>query len=348
MFLSIPICILEAALPVNIFLIPYTWYRHLAMAFWCAAWGLAGWACILTVFVKLSPTWHPAFDGSIVMSTMAGTITLASIAGEAALRRRSVWSSSWRLVLAMVLAVGLAMASYWLWTAALNLLPLFGVRASDISDVSLVTFRFRVGAFALAGLASGVSPLVLRKGSGWFQHLVGGMTAGLAAGCTWHALNFAGHGSDLFWAGAGMGAVWGFFHGLLCWGVPDELYAGWLRVLSWNRYSRRIPIDAQDGVPIERFVGHFTRGLDLFLPAEDGVMEMHLSVVVDENQQYSARGLSLQPTRVIRFLERVNLQYDPRRPAPLQTRIDSGDRIEIGDGVSQAEVEFIMLPKEER
>ena len=50
---------------VNIFLIPYTWYRHLAMALWCAAWGLAAWAGGLTCFVKFSPGWHPALDGSI-------------------------------------------------------------------------------------------------------------------------------------------------------------------------------------------------------------------------------------------------------------------------------------------
>jgi hypothetical protein len=124
------------------------------------------------------------------------------------------------------------------------------------------------------------------------------------------------------------------------------LYAGWLRVMSWNRYSRRIPVDALDGAPTERFVGHFTRGLDLFLPVEDAVMEMHLSVAVDEKQRYSARGLSLQPTRVQRFLERINLQYDPRRPAPLQTRLSSGDRIELGD--SGTELEFVMLPKEEQ
>ena len=113
-----------------------------------------------------------------------------------------------------------------------------------------------------------------------------------------------------------------------------------------NPTKWRIPVDAADGTPSERFVGHFTRGLDLFLPAEDEVMEMHLSVAVDEKQRYSARGLSLQPTRVKRFLERINLSYDARRPTPLQTRLSSGDRIELGD--DGTEVEFIMLPKEER
>ena len=85
----------------------------------------------------------------------------------------------------------------------------------------------------------------------------------------------------------------------------------------------------------------------MFLNADEGVQELHLSLRVDEKQRYSARGLSLMPTTVKRFLERVDLRYDPRRPAPLETRLSSGDRIRIGDAESFAEVEFIMLPREE-
>ena len=82
---------------VNIFLIPYTWFRHLAMAFWCAAWGLAGWAVVLTIFVKLCPvgTRHGWRD---LISTLAGVVGFASILGEAALRRRSIFQSSWRVL----------------------------------------------------------------------------------------------------------------------------------------------------------------------------------------------------------------------------------------------------------
>ena len=328
---------------MNIFLIPYTWYRHLAMAFWCAAWGLMVWAVLLTAFVKLPLTWHPSMDGSIVICTMAGGISFASIAGEAALRRRSVFSSLWRLVLATSVTVGIALAGYWFFTQVVHRMLFSDQAALDAVDPSLVSLRYRVGVFLLAGVASGVGPLMLRKFRGWFSHLLGGASAGLAGGITWHLLN---HGSDLFYAGAGLGVAWGFVHGLLCWGLPDELYAGWLRVMSRTRHSRRIPIDSLDGEPSERFVGHFTRGLDLFLPADDEVMEMHLSVAVDEEQRYSARGLSLQPTRVRRFLERINLSYDARRPTPLQTRLSSGDRIELGD--AGTELEFLMLPKEER
>jgi len=52
---------------------------------------------------------------------------------------------------------------------------------------------------------------------------------------------------------------------------------------------------------------------------------------------------------VKRFLEKVDLRYDPRRPAPLETRLASGDRIRISTGQDAfAELEFIMLPKEEK
>ena len=331
---------------VNIFLIPYTWYRHLAMGFWCAAWGLMIWAAVLTAFVKVESLWGRSMDGIILMSALSGGIAFASIAGEALLRRRSVFSGAWRLVLAVGTTVAVCMAGYWFFTGVVNRVLFSDQAALDSLNPSLVSLRYRVGVFASAGFASGVGPLIVRRFRGWFSHCVGGLVAGLAGGIAWHLLNYQGAGSDLFYAGAALGLVWGFVHGVLCWGLPDELYAGWLRVMSWNRHTRRIPIDALDGAPSERFVGHFTRGLDLYLPADDEVMEMHVSVAVDAQQRYSARGLSLQPTRVRRFLERINLSYDAQRPTPLQTRLSSGDRIELGD--SGTELEFIMLPKEER
>ena len=101
-------------------------------------------------------------------------------------------------------------------------------------------------------------------------------------------------------------------------------------------------------------MGHFPRGLDLFVPIDDAfplesqVQELHLSLAVDSEQRYVARGLHLVPTIVRRFLERVDLRYDATRPAPLETRITSGDRIVLGQGREATELEFLMLPREER
>jgi hypothetical protein len=188
---------------------------------------------------------------------------------------------------------------------------------------------------------------VPRKGVGFWSHITGGIAAALMGGLAWHILNSKNLFSDLYAAGAAMGLVWGFCYGLFTWAIPDELYAGWVRVTSANRYARRIPIDALDGSAKERFIGHFPRGLDLFLPAEDGVQEMHISVAVTKGQIYKVRGLSLAPTIVQRFLERIDLRYDPRRSAPLETELSSGDRVVIGDGKQKAEIEFLMLPREE-
>jgi len=333
---------------VNIFLIPYTWLRHISMALWCASLGLIAWWAVLTVFVGLGPAWHPVLDGSILITTLVGTISFASLVGENMLRRRSFLSSAWRILLGVSISLGLGMVGYWLWDQVANRVLFPTSLELDATDTSLVSLRYRIGIFLLAGLATGVGPLIIRKGRGWFNHLAGGMASGLAGGAAWHILNTIGRGSDLFMAGAAMGIIWGFLFGLLAWAIPDELYAGWIRVLSWNRFSRRIPVDALDGGPKERFIGHFPRGLDLFLPSQDRVMELHVSVAVDDKQRYKARGLSLVSTRVLRFLERIDLSYDARRPAPLETRLSSGDRIRMGEGPGAAEVEFIMLPREER
>lgn len=335
--------------PVNIFLIPYTWLRHLSMALWCAAAGLLAWWGALTWVVWVGPTWQPEYDGPILMCLVSGAVAFASVLGEGNLRRLPLLSRAWRVALATVLAVGFTAIWYTLWhTFGHALLFSSPDAASDAADPSLVSLRFRLGAFAMGGLSCGIGPLIVRRGQNMVSHLGGGMAAGVAAGLVWHLFNFTVN-TDLYTAGAMLAMTWGFVYGLLVWPIPDSLYVGWLRVLTWNRFGRRIPIDAQDGSPKERFVGHFPRGLDLFQPVEDGVMELHLSVAVDSKQRYKARGLSLAPTSVRRLLERIDLRYDPRRPAPLETRLSSGDRIRMStQGGGFSEVEFVMLPKEEQ
>ena len=235
----------------------------------------------------------------------------------------------------------------WLWTTWSGPIVLPDAFEDDLADPTFVSLRMRVGAFFMAGFCTGAGPLVVRKGAGPFDHILAGMAAGLAGGAVWHLCNFTLY-FDLYLSGALCALTWGGVFGLLSWGIPDELYNGWLRVLSPHRFSLRIPVDALDRAPKERFVGHFPRGLDLWLANENGCAELHVSVAVDDKQVYRVRGLSLQPTRVRRFLERIDLRYDPRRPAPLETRLSSGDRIEVGEGQTSSTFEFIMLPREEK
>jgi len=85
-----------------------------------------------------------------------------------------------------------------------------------------------------------------------------------------------------------------------------------------------------------------------YLPVEQGVAELHTSFVRTSDARYTVRGLSQQPTLVKRPLERIDIRYDPARPAPLETELRSEDVVILSDGRNEAQVEFVMLPKEER
>lgn len=332
---------------VNIFLLPYTWTRHVAMALWCAAAALVAWWVALGWVVLVGATWSPSWDGPILLGLVAGVVAGASLLGEGNLYRMPMAKRLARTALGVAITIAMTLAWYYAWhEIALSLLVPSSM-AQDADDSSLVSLRFRLGAFVMGGLATGLGPMIVRKADGWFAHIVGGLASGFAAAAAWYICNQAFY-RDLYLGGAAMALAWGFTFGLLAWGIPDQLYAGWLRVMSGSRYGRRIPIDARDGRARERFIGHFPRGLDLFLPLDEGVLEMHLSVLVTADQKYRARGLTLHPTLVRRFLERVDLRYDPRRPAPLETKLSSGDRVTLGQGAGSVDVEFLMLPREEQ
>lgn len=354
---------------MNLFLVPYTAMRHLVVGFWCASAALLAWWGMLLWVVGIGPSWTQEWDGAILLALLAAVTAGASILAEDLLRRRPVVATSGRVVLAGAIAGLLALAAWWVWTSVLApgiVAPLVGMLGTqeaggaeagaaalsraveqDVVDSSLVSLRYRFGAFALVGLATGLGPLAVRRFRGALDHLGAGLAAGLTASATWYVIGRT-VAADLYVADAAMVVGFGLVFGWFAWGIPESLYAGWIRVLSPWRFGHRIPVDAPDGSPKERFIGHFPRGLDLFLPLESGVQEMHVSVAVDTRQRYLARGLTLAPTTIRRFLERVDLRYDPRRPAPLETRLSSGDRIVLGQGAGASEVEFLMLPREER
>lgn len=330
---------------MNIFLIPFTPLRHTAVAAACAVFTLVAWWGFLTVSWLGAP-WSQSWDGAIFLGSLAGAAGGGSIFAEGSLRRWPLWKRASMGLLGTVLSLLFALAWYWAWTGLVG--P--ALLGDDGADATLVSLRHRLLAWVAAGFGAGLGAMLPRRFRGALSHLVGGLVAGLVGGLVWYVVGYSAYpfAKDLFWASA-LGAVaFGFTFGLFAWGVPDELYAGWLRVLSDTRHGRRIPIDGADGKPRERFVGHFPRGLDLFLPADQGVMELHASVLLNRDGEFRARGLTLQPTLVRRFLERVDLSYDKRRPAPLDTRLASGDRLILGPPGKQTVVEFLMLPREER
>jgi hypothetical protein len=334
---------------LNIFLIPYTPYRHIAVAMSTAALALAAWWMVLSV-TWLWSWWPVQWDGPVYLGAISAAAGGGSVLAEGALRRTVVWRRALLALLATVLALGMSIGWYWGWNYMVAPIVFGSSGADDLGDASLVSLRYRAFSWVAAGFGAALGTGIARRFRGIFAHLLGGMAAGFAGAAVWFALGYPKFNinQDLFYAGA-LGAMsFGFVFGAFTWGVPDELYAGWLRVLTTTRHGRRIPIDATDGAMRERFVGHFPRGLDLFLPMEEGVLELHISVLVNKKQEYRARGLTLAPTLVKRFLERVDLSYDPRRPAPLETRLSSGDRIVMGPPKEPTIVEFLMLPREER
>jgi hypothetical protein len=335
---------------VNIFLVPYTWMRHVNVALVCGGAGLLAWWLVLAATMRLM-WWGEAGDGPVFLGAVASFTAGSSMLAEHALRRDELWKRVVFPLLAALLALAFSEASWWTWNNISGPLLFSGDAAEDLGDPSLVALRYRIVPFFMTGIATGVGCVVARKGAGFFTQLGAGVAAGLVAAAVWYVGAYSGWTlgrSDLYLASAGAAFSFAAVFGLGAWGIPDSLYAGWIRVVTERRHGRRIPVDPPDGTTRERFVGHFPRGLDLFLPHEDGVLELHVSVLVDKNQVYRLRGLTLAPTRVARFLESIDLRYDPRRAAPLETRLQSGDRVFLGKGKEQTVVEFLMLPKEER
>lgn len=331
---------------MNVYLLPYTWTRHLAMALWCGGAGVVTWWVVLSAMLFIGLDWPPHWDGPLLLGTMAGAIAGASVLGEGNLRRVELKRRLALPVAAAAASAALAVLGDIVWRAVAA--GIFARDfATDVADDSLVSLTFRFGSFGAAGLATAVGPLAVRRLHDPVSHLAGGVGGALAGAATWHLLGLTGLGQGMYLSAAALGLVWGGVFGLLSWGIPDALYAGWVRVLSGSRAGVRIPVDAPDGLPKERFIGHYPRGLDVFVPVHEGASELHVSVAVDGKQSYTARGLTLLPVQVRRFLEKVDLRYDPRRPAPLETGLSSGDRIVVGEGAQRAELEFLMLPREE-
>ena len=363
--------VLLGSCTVNIYLVPYSWARHLAVAPPTAIAAILTWWSLLAIEVNVTPLlgmmWAQWVEGAVLLGTASAVIGGMSIFVEMSLRRQGML---YRVLLPLVVGFVcflLTVIGYALVQELQSLLASVE-HAPLVADPSFTSLRFRLVQWVFAGLSSGMGPLLARialsrRLRGIVDHLGGGLAAGLGGAAVWHVFGyygvpfpqFLGGGPDqwivapdLYLAPLFGLFTWGVLHGLLVWTVPQELYAGWVRVLSAHRFGHRIPVDRPEGGTAERFVGHFPRGLDFFLAAERGVAELHVSFAVDKDQNYTVRGLSQQPIKLKRPLESVDLRYDPRRPSPLETDLHPEDRVMLGSGDTQVELEFLLLPREER
>ncbi|MBN2798494.1 MAG: hypothetical protein JXX28_05040 [Deltaproteobacteria bacterium] len=381
--------------PMNIFLIPYTWARHLVPALVVAGAMALYWWIFLVVTVQLGPSlyemgllWRQGAEGGYFLIFASVVVSFASLFVEGSLRRRSVVKRVGYAALGGGLTLFFSIFAFLIawWTVVL----LSGDMRTVVEDPAAVALRFRGVLWGAVGLSAGLGTWMVRKGValvagkvaerfgdrlgeekanaaliaakmetsvgvGFFGHTLGATAASALGAGVWDGVGYYGVmptlgiiSQDLYLAPALGLVVWGFLHGALTWGIPPELYAGWIRVLSPFRYGHRIPVDRPDGTGAERFVGHFPRGLDMHMPAQNGVAELHASFVVDDTRHYTVRGLSVQPTTVKRLMEQVKIHYNPLSPAPLETALSMEDRVIMSDGANEVVLEFILLPKEER
>jgi hypothetical protein len=337
---------------MNIFLIPYTWIRHLQGAIWCAFFSLIFWWAHITWIAWIGSFWNSSWDGIYFFGGLAGTVSGGSIFIEASLHRWTIRKRITKIIFASAIAFGLyfVLGPLLSWLSSLFVSSKEGIE--NAANHYLVSLQYTIDSFIACGISTSLAVFFMRADKNkmmFFNHITAGIHAAMFSALFWTAfhsflerLDFSYH---LYWSGFSACIMFGFFFGLGSWSIPNSLYAGWIRVLSRYRFGHRVPIDGGDGLPKERFVGHYPNGLDLFLPVEQGVQELHLSVFLNDSGEYLLRGLGQQKSQVKRSLEWVQLHYDPRLPAPYESNLSSGDRIQIG---TDAEIEFIILPREER
>ena len=330
---------------MNIFLIPYTWYRHLQFAIWSALCCLIAWWFYLLTLTQGGMVWTAGWDAFVTNGLMASAVVFGNIWGEAALRRWPMRRRMWKVFLGVGVALGISLLMTWMWAAVASLF------LEDIGSVHhVVALKYRWGNLVGTGFAAAMGMLTAeqwrsRPKSFVVNYILGGLFAGLTAGALW-SISAYYWVQNLYWAGAVLFVSFGFAFGLSTRTIPDDLYVGWIRVLKGARFGHRIPIDAKEDKPKERFIGAYPNGLDLFFPVEEMVQPLHASIVHEPHQnRYTLRGLTQHHLKMVRLLEWARINYNPESPVPMEVMLSNEDRLEIGDAV---QVEFLVLPREER
>ena len=342
---------------MNVFLIPYNWTRHIQMGLWCGVVGTFFWMAWMSSLLLFGLSVSPVLDGFTIVFLLALTGALGIRTGEAGLLRWTLRRRILSIALTTAFTFAWALLIYWLWSLiALGLFDELG------RDPHVAALRYRLGDFMAAGLICSLSHISSVRWSSRAEMvskeslkrvvgiaLLAGLFASVTASAGWSLANYW-ISQHYYWSGLMMFALFGFAWGLGLWTVPDELYTGWIRVLSRDRFGHRVPVDADKSVFKERFVGSYVNGLDLHLPyttssGSEGVQQLHISVLRDPQNQYYVRGLAQEHTKMQRFLEWALLSYNPSSPVPKEIRLSNGDRLELGP---QTEVEFVVIPREER
>lgn len=364
---------------MNIRLIPFTWVRHVSIGLYVAGVATVVWWVCLN-WIALMPNAFVVdqfYEGTFLMVMLSLAIGPSTIFAEGILRRRAPQWVAAQVLLVAVLGAALTGLFVFLTDYIWYQYGLFrepAVTEPSVGGSATAGLTYKLAAWVICGGATGLSVYASRLS--WFltlklrdrfaekipkfinlpnqyevlpsfyNHVFGGIASGLCAAAVWHTLNYPVMG-DFYLASAVGFLTMGFLFGTLVWGIPPDLYSGWFRVLSHHRFGQRLPILSPNEAFSERFIGHFPRGLNLFIEPEHGVAEIHASFVGEKSGRYAVRGLSQSPTVVKRFLERFELSYPPSSPVPLESDLKMEDIIILGAPGAATHLEFLLLPKEE-
>lgn len=356
-------------------LIPYTLFRRFVPGLLGGAACLIGWWLSLQLLSlhhlwrkdwRVTPLWSPETEGAFVLGMIAAFATLAQLLVQGRfertpLRRRIVvawWGAMWALGGTMLFSAGYH--ALFSWRTAFPDWP----RMPE----GTLAIRWRMWPWVFAGGWTMFSLLWVRLARWFFNliqqrwnfslidppppprespaltitiHLLAGPAAGALAAVVWYTM---GQWLDDLYLPTVAGAwVFGFATMTFGWAIPEDLFQGWIVVRNGARPGWRVPLDAGTPELAERFVGSFPAGLDLHLPASDGVDLLHLSVLAPGPGEWAARGLSQRTVRVVRPFERIDLAFDPSLPAPLETPLRHEDRVRLGH---TTELELVVVPSE--
>ena len=157
---------------MNIYLIPYTWIRHIAVALVLGATSLLTWWVTLVLIVKVGPAlrgfgllWWQSADGLLFLGNVAGMVAFMSLFLEGALRRRPML---WRVLFALVAGVCAGLLTAISYGLIAGLYGYIGGSESMaiLKDSSLVSLRYRLPMWWFAGLSCGMGAFVARRGQG--------------------------------------------------------------------------------------------------------------------------------------------------------------------------------------
>ncbi len=346
-------------------LVPYSTLRHLVPAMLSGALGLTAWWVAMLILQwrrDSSPEslLAPDTEASIYFLIVASFVA----AGQVLLEGRFARTPMGGRIFGTAMAAGSAALFTFLGTMLLNFLARY---FGDMPEGSL-GLKWRLAPWLAAGAGATWGPWFVRAGRQILEwgrkkwnitflrpapplengfvlltalHGVAGMAAGVTGALVWYLTGLA-LGDRYMAAALGAWAL-GALVGSLVTSMPSRHWVGWVRVRTGTRPGWRVPLDPHDPARSERFIGHFSRGMDVHLRASEGSAELHVSFVAKQDGDWAVRGLSQARVDVLRPLERVDLAYDASLPAPLETPLRDGDLVRL-DGV--AEVEFVVANEE--